>query len=81
MKRDGSIGTAGKGPLVQVEKSATLGVTQDQYLFAPVNPRNICLNDQGGSVMDVTYGKTGALRAQTHGHLPTVMEEVDCIDT
>ena len=33
----------------------------------------ICLNDQGGSVMDVTENKTGTLRAQTHGHLPTVM--------
>ena len=36
MKHDGKKGTAGKGPLVQIEKSATLGVTQDQYLFAPV---------------------------------------------
>lgn len=35
MKSDGSVGTAGKGPLIQEEKSATLGVTQDQYLFAP----------------------------------------------
>jgi DNA (cytosine-5)-methyltransferase 1 len=26
---------AGKGPLVQVEKAATLSTTQDQYLFAP----------------------------------------------
>lgn len=36
MKPDGSIGTAGKGPLIQTEQSATLGVTQDQYLFVPV---------------------------------------------
>lgn len=36
IKQDGSIGTAGKGPLVQTDLSATLGVTQDQYLFAPV---------------------------------------------
>lgn len=35
LKSDGSVGTAGKGPLIQEEKSATLGVTQDQYLFAP----------------------------------------------
>ena len=35
MKPDGKTGTAGKGPLIQKELSATLGVTQDQYLFAP----------------------------------------------
>lgn len=74
-KRDGSVGTAGKGPLVQVEKSATLGVTQDQYLFAPVNPRNICLNDQGGAVMNVSIEKTATIRAQTHGHEPIVIQE------
>lgn len=32
----------------------------------------ICLNDQGGSVMDVTEGVTGTLRAQEHGHQPIV---------
>lgn len=35
MKPDGSIGTAGKGPLIQTDISATLGVSQDQYLFVP----------------------------------------------
>lgn len=34
-KPDGSIGTAGKGALIQTEQSATLGVSQDQTLFAP----------------------------------------------
>lgn len=33
IKRDGSVGTAGKGPLIQWERSGTLGVTQDQTLF------------------------------------------------
>lgn len=33
VKWDGSIGTAGKGSLVQWERSGTLGVTQDQTLF------------------------------------------------
>jgi len=45
MKHDGKIGTAGKGPLVQIDKSATLGVSQDQYLFAPVKNR-------GGDLLD-----------------------------
>lgn len=39
IKADGSIGTAGKGALVQEEMSATLGATQDQYLFAPVKKK------------------------------------------
>ena len=37
VKRDGTIGTAGKGALIQTEISATLGVTQDQYLFVPLH--------------------------------------------
>ena len=32
----------------------------------------ICLNDQGGSVMNVSEDKTGTLRAETHGHPPVV---------
>lgn len=35
VKPDGSIGTAGKGALIQTEQSATLGVSQDQTLFTP----------------------------------------------
>ena len=35
LKPDGSIGTAGKGALIQTEQSATLGVSQDQTLFTP----------------------------------------------
>ena len=33
VKADGKTGTAGKGPLVQWERSGTLGVSQDQTLF------------------------------------------------
>ena len=33
VKPDGSTGTAGKGPLIQWERSGTLGVSQDQTLF------------------------------------------------
>lgn len=35
LKSDGSVGTAGKGALIQTEQSATLGVSQDQTLFTP----------------------------------------------
>lgn len=60
----------GKGALVQTEKSATLSTLQDQTLFQPVP----VLNDQDGSQMDVSYGVTGTLRAQKHGHQPIVFD-------
>lgn len=60
----------GKGALVQTEKSATLSTLQDQTLFQPIP----VLNDQGGSVMDVSYDVTGTLRAQEHGHQPIVFD-------
>ena len=69
MKRDGKTGTAGKGPLIQCDMSATLGTSQDQYLFV--------LNDQGGAAMSVTYDSTGTLRASEHGHQPIVLEKKD----
>lgn len=34
----------------------------------------LCLNDQGGSVMGVTKNVSGTLRAQEHGHQPTVLD-------
>lgn len=37
-------------------------------------PSVLCLNDQGGSVMDCTENITGTLRAQEHGHQPLVFE-------
>ena len=38
IKADGSIGTAGKGALIQKDLSGTLGVSQDQTLFAKKDP-------------------------------------------
>ena len=37
-------------------------------------PSVLCLNDQGGSVMDCTEDVSGTLRAQEHGHQPLVFE-------
>lgn len=67
--RSGCAG-GGKGELVQTEKSATLSTLQDQTLFQPIP----VLNDQGGSVMDVSYDVTGTLRAQEHGHQPIIFD-------
>lgn len=40
----------------------------------------VCLNDQGGSVMNVTEDLTSTLRAQEHGHQPIVYngENITC---
>ena len=64
----------GKGPLVQEELSATLATHQDQTLF---ELRNTVLNDQGGGFMEVTYGMTGTLRAQEHGHAPITFDKTE----
>ena len=37
-------------------------------------PTVLCLNDQGGSVMECSEDVTGTLRAQEHGHQPLVYE-------
>ena len=37
-------------------------------------PSVLCLNDQGGSVMDCSDDVSGTLRAQEHGHQPLVFE-------
>lgn len=39
-----------------------------------VSYNTICLNDQGGAVMNVSENKTGTLRAQMDGHPPIVLE-------
>ena len=54
-KADGSIGTAGKGPLVQENLSATLGVSQDQTLFA------VRTNQTGANGIGVTADTAHAL--------------------
>lgn len=36
-------------------------------------PSILCLNDQGGSVMDCSENITGTLRAQEHGHQPLIL--------
>lgn len=72
----------GKGALVQTEKSGTLSTLQDQTLICLADntslhnlKQKICvLNDQGDSVMNVSYDIVGTIRAQEHGHQPIVFE-------
>ena len=42
-------------------------------------PAVVALNDQGGSVMNVSTEATGALRAQEHGHQPVIFHDRDDI--
>ena len=37
-------------------------------------PTVMCLNDQGGNVMGVSHDVSGTLRAQKHGHQPSVLD-------
>ena len=37
-------------------------------------PSVLCLNDQGGQIMDVSLDIAGTLRSQEHGHQPSVYE-------
>lgn len=37
-------------------------------------PSVLCINDQGGQIMEISKGMTGTLRAQEHGHQPLVYE-------
>ena len=54
------------------DKAGALNCMHDQQAV-------MVLNDQGGSVMDVSHDSTATLRAQSHGHEPAVMiSAVDC---
>lgn len=44
-------------------------------------PSVLCLNDQGGGVMDCSEELAGTLRAQEHGHQPLVLFENHGIDS
>ncbi|HIT36393.1 MAG TPA: DNA cytosine methyltransferase [Candidatus Faecousia intestinavium] len=45
-----------------------------QQTFIAESEPVLCLNDQGGQVMDCTENITGTLRAQMHSHQPLILE-------
>ena len=55
----------------QEECSPTLKATESGTNMVP---SVLCLNDQGGSVMNCSENISGTLRAQEHGHQPLVYE-------
>ena len=61
------------------EKARSIGYAEEQ---APTlnaecggnKPAVLCLNDQGGSMMGVSHDVSGTLRAQEHGHQPSILD-------
>ena len=43
-------------------------------------PAVMCLNDQGGNVMGVSHDVSSTLRAQEHGHQPSVLDMIHACD-
>lgn len=61
------------------EKARSIGYAEEQIptLNAECGgnkPAVMCLNDQGGNVMDVSHEVSGTLRAQEHGHQPSILD-------
>lgn len=55
------------GAVTEEEKAQTLNTMHDAQAV-------MCLNDQGGNVMGVSHDVSGTLRAQEHGHQPSVLD-------
>lgn len=61
------------------EQARSIGYAEEQ---APTlnaecggnKPAVLCLNDQGGNVMGVSHDVSGTLRAQEHGHQPSILD-------
>lgn len=61
------------------EQARSIGYAEEQ---APTlnaecggnKPAVMCLNDQGGSMMGVSHDASGTLRAQEHGHQPSILD-------
>lgn len=60
-------GSLGVNPGMKQQTFVACGAGQE-------SPSVLCLNDQGGQVMDCTENITGTLRAQMHSHQPLVYE-------
>ena len=77
---DSSGKPAGKGALIQTEKSGTLSCVQDQYLFQPVYSVE---NHPADSRVDIDdSGKVQTLTSRMGtggGNVPMVMESTECV--
>lgn len=67
------------------EKARSIGYAEEQSptLNAECGgnkPAVMCLNDQGGNVMGVSHDVSGTLRAQEHGHQPSILDMTHACD-
>ena len=58
-----------------VQRQMTIQMQQETKQKTLMMKNLIVLNDQGGSVMDVSNEVTATLRAQDHGHPPVICFE------
>lgn len=65
---------AGKGALIQEELSATLGVSNDQYLFQPITFEPGVASREGGHIYE---GVCGTLRAKPGDNQMSVVYAVE----
>lgn len=70
-------GSAAGGIAYSEQVTPTLKAAQSGNMM----PTILCLNDQGGSVMECSENVSGTLRAQEHGHQPLVLYENHGIDS
>jgi site-specific DNA-cytosine methylase len=70
---DGSMGANAGNIGYEEEKAPTLNAGKIMNALCVNNQQSVlCLNDQGGSVMNHSVDVAGALRAEEHGHQPIV---------
>ena len=62
------------GVFVSEKQASTLNAECGGNKPAVVAPAVLCLNDQGGNVMGVSHDVSGTLRAQEHGHQPSILD-------
>lgn len=73
---------AGKGALIQTEKSATIGVSQDQYLFQPTNEPIVLESNQNHATVNQTgiCNTLPAAMGMGGGYVPMVTQPTACYD-
>lgn len=60
--------------LVIKEECWLLRLSKDKVFNNEFVIRNICLNDQGGSMISIIHGITSILRSEMHQHPPLVLD-------
>ena len=71
--------STGRNGVMELSANENGGMERDSVLCggnkpAVVAPAVLCLNDQGGNVMGVSHDVSSTLRAQEHGHQPSILD-------